>query len=218
MPCWNILSIRNVGGDNSFDVHSRVLLRKRVNSYCTVPLRAFLSKPLVTCALPCRCRRVGSGLGVRFGFELWVRVRVRVGVKVSVTVRVWATTCFAYTSLVCAHIFLMSRLVVWIKTRQKTTSFYCQTFSPSLFVCSPKRLSSNRLTRTLRDSLWQGHTLRSRWPRRSRPAPLVLQVLVSQYVIDWGEGLGVLDITGNSLFVFISSPPPFLSSPGLLFP
>ncbi len=51
---------------------------------------------------------------------------------------------------------------------------------------------SNRLTRTLHDSLLQGHTLPSRGPRHPRPAPLVLQVLVSQqpcHVIEWGEGL-----------------------------
>ncbi len=69
VPCWNILSIGHVGGIKSFDVHCRVLLRKGVNSYCTVPLRSFLSNPLVTCTLSCRCCPVGSGLGVRFGFR-----------------------------------------------------------------------------------------------------------------------------------------------------
>ncbi len=68
VPCWNILSIGLVGGVNSLDVYRRVILRKGVNSYCTVSLRAVLSKPLVTCTLSCRCRGEGSELGVRFGF------------------------------------------------------------------------------------------------------------------------------------------------------
>ena len=38
----------------------------------------------------------------------------------------------------------------------------------------------------------QGHILASREPLHPRPAPLVVQVLVSQHVIDWVEGLGVL--------------------------
>ncbi len=54
-----------------------------------------------------------------------------------------------------------------------------------------KRLWSNRRTHTLRRSLLQGHILLSWGPRHPRPAPLVLQVLVSHYVIDWGEGLAV---------------------------
>ncbi len=56
------------------------------------------------------------------------------------------------------------------------------------FVSSPKRLSSNRLTRTFHDSLLQEHILPSLGPRHPRSAPLVLQVLVSQqpcHVIDW---------------------------------
>ncbi len=60
---------------------------------------------------------------------------------------------------------------------------------------SPKRLSSNGLTRTLNPSLLQGHILPSQGPRQIRPAPLVLQVPFSQYVIDWGEDLGVLGLS-----------------------
>ncbi len=70
MPCWNVLSIGNVGSVNSLDVHSRVILRKRINSQRTVPLRAILSKLHVNCTLSCRCRCVGSGLGFRFWFGL----------------------------------------------------------------------------------------------------------------------------------------------------
>ena len=70
-----------------------------------------------------------------------------------------STGCFEYTSLLCPHVLLMP------------------------FV-SPQRLTSNQLTRTLHDSLLQGHTLPSRGPRRPRPAPLVLQVHVSQHIID----------------------------------
>jgi hypothetical protein len=55
---------------------------------------------------------------------------------------------------------------------------------------SPQRLTSSQLTRALHDSLLQGNTLPSRGPRHPRPAPLALQVLVSQHVIDWVEGLG----------------------------
>ncbi len=51
--------------------------------------------------------------------------------------------------------------------------------SPSPFVCAPKHLSSNRLTRTLDYSLLQGHILPTRGPRHPRHAPLVLQVLMS---------------------------------------
>ncbi len=59
---------------------------------------------------------------------------------------------------------------------------------------STKRLSSNQLTRSLHHSVLQGHILPSQVPRHPRPAPLVLQVLVSQHVIDWGEGFGVLGL------------------------
>jgi hypothetical protein len=86
--------------------------------------------------------------------------------------------------------------------------FSPSTFSPSPFVSSPKRLSSNRLTRTLHDSLLQGNILPSRGPRHPRPAPLVSQVVLSPYVIDWGECLGALDIAGDS----------FLFSQALLLP
>ncbi len=55
VPCWNILSIEHVGRVYSLDVRFRVILRKGVNSHCTVFLRALLSKPLVTCTLSCRC-------------------------------------------------------------------------------------------------------------------------------------------------------------------
>ena len=82
----------------------------------------------------------------------------------------------------------------------------------SSFVCSSKRLCSNRLTRTLDRSLLQGHILPSRGPRHPRPAPLVSQVVLSSYVIDRGESFGVLDIIGDSFFVFTSSLPPFLAS------
>ena len=82
----------------------------------------------------------------------------------------------------------------------------------SSFVCSPKRLCSNRLTRTLDRSLLQGHILPLRGPRHPRPAPLVSQVVLSSYVIDRGESFGVLDIIGDSFFVFTSSLPPFLAS------
>jgi hypothetical protein len=53
----------------------------------------------------------------------------------------------------------------------------------------------------------QGHILQPRGPRHPRPAPLVLQVLVSQHGNDWVEveGLGIL-----------GSPTPF--SPALLSP
>ena len=52
----------------------------------------------------------------------------------------------------------------------------------------------DRLTRTLDRSLLQGHILPSRRPRHPQPAPLVLQVLVAQHVIGWGEGFGVLGL------------------------
>jgi hypothetical protein len=55
MPCWNILSIGHCKGVNSLDLHCRVILCKGVNSCCAMPLRSFLSKPLVTCTLSC-CR------------------------------------------------------------------------------------------------------------------------------------------------------------------
>ena len=91
--------------------------------------------------------------------------------------------------------------------------FSCPIFSPSPFVCSPKRLSfESSFTRTLHDSLLQGHILPSRGPRHPRPAPLVSQVVLSSYVIDRGESFGVLDIIGDSFFVFTSSLPPFLAS------
>ncbi len=60
--------------------------------------------------------------------------------------------------LLCPHLFLMS------------------------FV-SPKRLCSNRLTRTLHVSLLQGHILPPRGLRHPRPAPLVLQVLESSLIV-----------------------------------
>ncbi len=103
------------------------------------------------------------------------------------------------------------------------------TFSSSPFMSSPKRSSSNRLTRTLHPSVLQGHTLLSRGPRHPRPAPLVLQVVVSQqpcHVIDWGEGIGVLGFTPTPLshiflaafwiyiltsYIFFFSPPALLS-------
>ncbi len=90
--------------------------------------------------------------------------------------------------------------------------------SPSSFVCSPKRLCSNRRTYTLHRLLLQGHILPSRGPLHPRPVPLVLQVVLvlSTYVIDWGLVFDVLDITGNSFCVFTSSPPLFLAP--LLFP
>jgi hypothetical protein len=72
--------------------------------------------------------------------------------------------------------------------------FSPSTISPSFFVCSPKRLSSNRLTRTLHPSLLQVHILPSRGPLHPRPAPLVMQVLLSRHVIDWGGGFDVLHI------------------------
>ncbi len=80
-----------------------------------------------------------------------------------------STGCFEYTSLLCQHVILMS------------------------FV-SPQRLTSNPLTRALYYLLLQGNTLPSRGPRHPRPAPLVLQVPFSQYVIDWDEDLGVLGL------------------------
>ncbi len=65
-------------------------------------------------------------------------------------------------------------------------------FSPSPFVCSLQVLCLNRRTHILHPSVLQGHILPSRGPRHPRPAPLVVQVLVSQLVIYWSEGLGVL--------------------------
>ena len=56
-----------------------------------------------------------------------------------------------------------------------------------------KRLCSNRRAQTLHHLLLQGDILPSRGPRHTgRPAPLVVQVLVSLHVIDWDEGLVVL--------------------------
>jgi hypothetical protein len=52
---------------------------------------------------------------------------------------------------------------------------------------------------TLHHSRLQGHILPSRGPCHPRLAPLVLQVLVSQHVIDWSEGLGVLGFTHTPL-------------------
>jgi hypothetical protein len=95
-----------------------------------------------------------------------------------------STCCFEYTTLISPHLVLKS------------------------FV-APKRLSSNRPTRTLHDSLLQGHILPSRGPRHPRPAPLVLQVLVSRHVIDWGEGLGVLGLPPD-LFLLSFMPCGFL--------
>jgi hypothetical protein len=76
----------------------------------------------------------------------------------------------------------------------KCNAFSRPTFSPFPIVSSPEHLSSNRLTRTLHDSLLQGHILPPLGPRHPRPAPLVLQVLVCQCIIDWGRvllGLGL---------------------------
>jgi hypothetical protein len=63
--------------------------------------------------------------------------------------------------------------------------------SLTFLLCSPKRLSSNRLTRTLHDLLLQGHILPSQGPRHPRHAPLVMQVILFRYVIDSGEGSGL---------------------------
>ncbi len=72
---------------------------------------------------------------------------------------------------------------------------------------------------TLYYSRSQEHILPSRGPRH---APLVLQVVVSQYVIDWGGSLDVLQVTGKSFFVFTISqrenPPPSSSPPLPRFP
>jgi hypothetical protein len=45
---------------------------------------------------------------------------------------------------------------------------------------------------SIHHSLLQGHILQSRGPRHPQPAPLVLQVRLSPYITDWGEGLGSL--------------------------
>ncbi len=80
-------------------------------------------------------------------------------------------------------------------------------FSPSPFVSSRKGLSLNGLTPYyLHDSLLQGHIPASRGPLHPRPAPLVVQVLVSQYVVDWPWCLAhhrrfIVSVT-------IPSPPP----------
>jgi hypothetical protein len=113
-------------------------------------------------------------------------------VKVSVSAR---NHWFAYTIFSCRALWICLAPGK-MKTRQKSPPPYSlqsnvfspPTFSPSPFVCAPKRLASNRITRTLHPSFLQGHILPSRGPCHPRPAPRVLQVHLSQYVIDWGGG------------------------------
>ncbi len=87
--------------------------------------------------------------------------RVRLWVTVSVRVRV--ALCF----LLANDYSTVKRVPVAI-------------FLPSPFVCSTEWLFSNRLPPTFHHSLLQGHIQPSRRPRRLQPAPLVLQVLLSQ--------------------------------------
>ncbi len=141
VPCWNILSIGHGGGGYSLDVHCRVVLRKRVSSYCTVSLRALLSKPFVTYTLSCRCRGVGSELGVRFGFGFGLVLRLGLGLRLVLFVRMRSSLssltrpCFAHTFsrvLPCGFVLPTTRQN---STRQKRphtpnpSPFYCQTCS-----------------------------------------------------------------------------------------
>jgi hypothetical protein len=81
-------------------------------------------------------------------------------------------------------------------------------FSPSSFVCSPKRLFSTRRSYILHRSFLQGHILPSQGPVHPRPVPLVSQVVLSQCVIDWGKDFGVTSSPSPFLFSFSFMPPP----------
>jgi hypothetical protein len=119
-----------------------------------------------------------------------------------------------YRDIFCSHgghvildlLRLYCRYFCCLATQPPSTVnvFSPPTFLPSPFVNPPKRFYSNRFNRTHHSLLSQGHILPSRGPRLPPPAPLVLQVLVPQRVIDWGEGLGVLGLPAPLSHVFLS--------------